>query len=151
MENSLKLTESVEDYLEVMYNLQNEKGSIKIKDIASKLNVKPPSVVEALKKLADHGIVSYEPYTDIQLNELGVEIAEEVIHKHLVLKNFLHILGVDKETADLDACSMEHVLDKSTINKLKKFAEFTELYPDADSFLDAFKYYEKHGKLPQYI
>lgn len=148
MEDSLKLTKSVEDYLEVMYNLQNEKGSIKVKDIASKMNVKPPSVVEALKKLADKDIVSYEPYSDIQLNRKGVEIAEDVIHKHTILKNFLHILGVDKKTADLDACSMEHVLDTSTINKLKKFAEFTEICPKADDFLDSFRYYEKHGKLP---
>ncbi len=52
MENSLKLTESVEDYLEVMYNLEKEKGNIKIKDIAYKMNVKPPSVVEAFKKVS---------------------------------------------------------------------------------------------------
>jgi DtxR family transcriptional regulator, Mn-dependent transcriptional regulator len=148
MENSLKLTKSVEDYLEVMYNLEKEKGAIKIKDIASKMNVKPPSVVEALKKLADHDMVSYEPYKDIKLNKKGLEIAEDVIHKHEILKNFLHILGVDMNTADADACSMEHVLDGSTIKKLKKFAEFTEIWPYADEFLDSFRYYEKNDKLP---
>ena len=148
MENSLKITKSVEDYLEVMYNLKMEKGVIKIKDIASKMNVKPPSVVEALKKLADRDIISYEPYTDIKLNKKGLEIAEDVIHKHEILKNFLHILGVDVNTADEDACSMEHVLDGSTIKKLKKFAEFTEIWPYADEFLDSFRYYEKNGKLP---
>jgi Mn-dependent DtxR family transcriptional regulator len=148
MENSLKLTKSVEDYLEVMYNLEMEKGVIKIKDIASKMNVKPPSVVEALKKLADRDIISYEPYTDIKLNKKGLEIAEDVIHKHEILKNFLHILGVDMKTADEDACSMEHVLDGSTIKKLKKFAEFTEIWPYANEFLDSFRYYEKNGKLP---
>jgi len=148
MENSLKITKSVEDYLEVMYNLKMEKGVIKIKDIASKMNVKPPSVVEALKKLADRDIISYEPYTDIKLNKKGLEIAEDVIYKHEILKNFLHILGVDVNTADEDACSMEHVLDGSTIKKLKKFAEFTEIWPYADEFLDSFRYYEKNGKLP---
>ena len=148
MENSLKLTQSVEDYLEVMYNLEKEKGAIKVKDIALKMNVKPPSVVEALKKLAERDIVSYEPYTNIRLNEKGVEIAEDVIHKHLILKNFLNILGVDMKTANEDACSMEHVLDGSTIKKLKKFAEFTEIWPNADDFLDSFHYYDKYGKLP---
>ncbi len=148
MENSLKLTKSVEDYLEVMYNLEKEKGNIKIKDIAYKMNVKPPSVVEALKKLAERNIISYEPYTDIHLKKKGIEIAEDVIHKHKILKNFLHILGVDMATADEDACSMEHVLDVSTIKKLKKFAEFTEIWPNTDEFLYSFKYYEKHGKLP---
>ena len=61
MDNSLKLTKSVEDYLEVMYNLEKKKGVIKIKDIASEMNVKPPSVVEALKKLAERDILFYEP------------------------------------------------------------------------------------------
>lgn len=148
MDNSLKLTKSVEDYLEVMYNLEKKKGVIKIKDITSEMNVKPPSVVEALKKLAELDIVFYEPYKDIRLNVIGVEIAEEVIHKHKILKNFLHILGVDMRTADEDACSMEHVLDGSTINKIKKFAEFTELWPYADNFLDSFRYYDKYGKMP---
>ena len=148
MENSLKLTKSVEDYLEVMYNLEKEKGTIKIKDIALKLDVKPPSVVEALKKLADHDIVSYEPYTDIKLNDKGVEIAEDVIYKHMILKNFLNILGVDLKTANEDACAMEHILDGSTIKKLKKFAEFTDIWPYAKEFLDSFHYFDKYGKLP---
>ena len=117
MENSLKLTKSVEDYLEVMYNLEKEKGAIKVKDITLKLNVKPPGVVEALKKLDERDIVSYEL---IQiLGWKGVEIAEDIIHKHMILKNFLNILGVDMKTANEDACSMEHVLDGSTIKKLK--------------------------------
>ncbi len=148
MRNSLKLTKSVEDYLEVMYNLEKEKGTIKIKDIALKLDVKPPSVVEALKKLADHDIVSYEPYTDIKLNDKGVEIAEDVIYKHMILKNFLNILGVDLKTANEDACAMEHILDGSTIKKLKKFAEFTDIWPYAKEFLDSFHYFDKYGKLP---
>ncbi|WP_223791457.1 iron dependent repressor, metal binding and dimerization domain protein [Methanobacterium spitsbergense] len=51
-----------------------------------------------------------------------------MIHKHKILKNFLHIIGVDMATAVEDACSMEHVLDVTTIKKLKKFAESTEIW-----------------------
>ncbi|AEG17784.1 metal-dependent transcriptional regulator [Methanobacterium paludis] len=148
MESSLKLTKSVEDYLEVMYNLYNEKKVIKVKDIASNLNVKPPSVVEAIKKLAELDLVSYEKYGDITLNKKGLEIAEGITHKHDILKNFLNILGVDMRTANDDACAMEHILDSATINKLKKFAEFTDVYPQAEDFLNSFRYYETHGKLP---
>ena len=93
------------------------------------MNVKAQVLLKPLKKLAERDIVSYEPYTNIKLNEKGVQIAEDVIHKHMILKNFLNILGVDMKTADEDACSMEHVLDGSTIKKLKKFAEFTEIWP----------------------
>ena len=147
MSSSLKLTKSIEDYLEVMYNLQKNTGTIKVKDIASNLSVKPPSVVEAIKKLSESELVSYERYGDINLTKKGMEIAENVMHKHDILKNFLNILGVDLKTADEEACSMEHVLDSTTINKLKKFAEFTNIYPDAPNFFEAFRYYEKHGKL----
>ncbi|MCE7698642.1 MAG: metal-dependent transcriptional regulator, partial [Methanobacterium paludis] len=104
--------------------------------------------VEAIKKLAELDLVSYEKYGDITLNKKGLEIAEGITHKHDILKNFLNILGVDMETANDDACAMEHILDSATINKLKKFAEFTDVYPQAEDFLNSFRYYETHGKLP---
>lgn len=144
--DSLKLTRSIEDYLEVMYKLHKTKGVIKVKDIATELNVKPPSVVEAIKKLSEMELVSYEKYGGINLNKKGMEIAESILSKHEVLKNFLGILGIEMEVADEDACAMEHVLDASTINKLKKFTEFVERYPN---ILGSFRYYEKHGKLPK--
>ncbi len=146
MENYLELSKSVEDYLKIMYNLQKDKGVIQVKDIASQLNVKPPSVVEALKKLSKKGIISHEKYGDIELNEKGVKIAEGLLKKHKVLKNFLSVLEVDNETANQYACAMEHVLDFKTIDKLKRFSEFTKECPE--DFMDSFNYYKKHGRLP---
>ncbi|KAF5073500.1 metal-dependent transcriptional regulator [Methanobacterium aggregans] len=148
MSSSLKLTKSIEDYLEVMYNLQKNNGTIKVKDIALNLNVKPPSVVEAIKKLSESELVSYERYGDINLTKKGFEIAENVIHKHDIIKNFLNILGVDMDTADEEACAMEHILNSSTINKLKKFADFAKMYPEAPNFFESFHHYEKYGELP---
>lgn len=147
METYQKLTKSVEDYLKVIYCLQKGKGVIQVKDIASKLNVKPPSVVEALKKLSEKGFISHEKYGDIELNEKGSKIAESIMEKHEVLKNFLKILGVDNETASKDACAMEHLLDFKTVNKLKKFSEFTQVCPR--DLIESFKYYNKHGQLPE--
>lgn len=147
MENSLKLTKSVEDYLKIIYHLQKHKGVIQVKDIACELKVKPPSVVEALKKLSEKGFISHEKYGDIELNEKGSKVAESIIHKHEVLKNFLRILGVDTETASKDACAMEHVLDSKTVDKLKRFSDFTQVCPG--NIIDSFNYYKKHGKLPK--
>jgi Mn-dependent DtxR family transcriptional regulator len=59
MDNSLKLTKSVEDYLEVMYNLEKEKGVIKIKDIASEMNVNLQVLSKLLKNLLN-GILSFK-------------------------------------------------------------------------------------------
>ncbi|PKL73320.1 MAG: metal-dependent transcriptional regulator, partial [Methanobacteriales archaeon HGW-Methanobacteriales-2] len=67
----MKITRSVEDYLEAMYSLELEQGTIRVKDVAETLGVKPPSVVEAVKKLSKMNMVSYERYGTIKLKEDG--------------------------------------------------------------------------------
>lgn len=147
-EDSIKLTKSIEDYIEVMYNLKKTKGTIRVTDIAEELNVKPPSVVEAVDKIFRLKLISREKYGEIKLNKKGIKVAEGIIHKHIIIKDFLNILGVDKETAEKEACAMEHILSNSTINKLKKFTEFIEIHLEDKEFLKSFKYYEKYNKLP---
>lgn len=142
-EDSIKLTKSIEDYLEVMYNLRKTKGTIRVTDIAEKLNVKPPSVVEAVGKISRLKLISREKYGEIKLNKKGIKIAEGIIHKHVIIKDFLNMLGVDNETAEKEACAMEHILSNSTINKLKKFTEFIEIYSENKDFLSSFRRYEK--------
>jgi DtxR family Mn-dependent transcriptional regulator len=141
--NSQKITRSVEDYLEAMYSLEQEHGTIRVKDVAQSLGVKPPSVVEAVKKLSQMDMVSYERYGTIKLKDEGVRIAEIVSCRHQLLKDFLILLGVDGDIAEKDACSMEHVMDVSTLNKLKKFVEFTDVYPNAYDFMEEFREYSK--------
>ncbi len=85
--NSLKLTKSMEDYLEVMYNLEKEKGIIRVVDIAEELNVKPSSVVEAVDKIYKLDLISREKYKEIKLNEKGIKAAKRVIRKHIILKS----------------------------------------------------------------
>ena len=143
----IKLTKSIEDYLEVMYNLKENKGIIRVVDIAEKLNVKPPSVVEAVDKISKLKLLSREKYGEIKLNEKGIRVAKGIIHKHIVIKKFLDVLNVDNKTAEKEACAMEHILSDSTINKLEKFTEFVEIYLKDDEFLASFKHYEKYGKL----
>ena len=146
VEKSLKLTKSVEDYLEVMYILKNTEGAIKVKDIASKLDVKPPSVVQAVQKLSESGLVTYERYGNINLTEKGLKVAIEIINKHDILKEFLIIFGIDNTIAEEDACSMEHILNPYTIQKMNKFVEFTKKNPATADFIKSFKYFDNHGR-----
>lgn len=141
--NSPKITRSVEDYLETMYYLEQEKGTIRVKDVAKNLGVKPPSVVEAVKKLSKMDMVSYERYGTIQLKDEGLRIGEIISCRHQLLKDFLVLLGVDEEVAEKDACSMEHVMDVSTLGKFKKFVEFIDVYPNAQDFLEKYREYSK--------
>ncbi|MEG3224799.1 MAG: DtxR family transcriptional regulator [Methanobacteriales archaeon Met13] len=148
MKTNPRLSQSVEDYLETMYWLGKDKGEIKVKDISQALDVKPPSVVEAVQKLSQMGLVSYQRYREIKLTSEGIQIAEGIMERHTVLEEFLNLLGVEVEVAGDDACAMEHVLSKPTICNLKSFAEFLEIYPQATEFMEAFHYYQKHGTLP---
>jgi DtxR family transcriptional regulator, Mn-dependent transcriptional regulator len=143
----MKITRSVEDYLEAMYSLEQKQGTIRVKDVAKTLGVKPPSVVEAVKKLSKMNMVSYERYGTIKLKEDGVKIAEEVLCRHQLLKNFLIMMGVDSEIAENDACSMEHVMDVSTISKLRKFVEFNDIFPNAYHYMEKFREYAEKGTI----
>lgn len=145
--NPIKITRSVEDYLEAMYSLEQELGTIRVKDVAEALGVKPPSVVEAVKKLSKMNMVSYERYGTIKLKDDGVKIAVEVSRRHQLLKDFLIMMGVDSEIAENDACSMEHVMDVSTINKLRKFVEFNEIFPNAYHYMEKFRQYAEKSTI----
>ncbi|BDZ70848.1 metal-dependent transcriptional regulator [Methanobacterium petrolearium] len=146
-----KLSKNMEDYIEVMYNLQTDKGVIRGIDIAEELNVKHPSVVEAVNKLSKKNLAYHEKYGKIKLSEKGIKIAKDIIYKHVTLKNFLNILDVDNVTAEKEACAMEHVLSNSTVNKLEKFTKFVGMHRDNGHFTKSFNYYQKHNKLPDKI
>jgi len=143
----MKITRSVEDYLEAMYSLEKEHGTIRVKDVAETLGVKPPSVVEAVKKLSKMNMVSYERYGTIKLKNDGIKIAEDVVCRHHLLKDFLIMMGVDSEIAENDACSMEHVMDISTISKLRKFVEFNDIFPPAHQYMEKFREYAEKGTI----
>ncbi|MBN2052798.1 metal-dependent transcriptional regulator [Candidatus Woesearchaeota archaeon] len=116
------LTKSFEDYLEAIYLLEQEKGAVRVKDVAKSLGVKLPSVTEAVRKMSKARLIEFERYGLIKLTGHGKIFAKEVYKKHKTLFNFLHkILGVNKSIALKDACEMEHGLSNITLNKLRQF------------------------------
>ena len=120
----MKLTKSLEDYLEAIYLIKKDKGAVRLKDLGKMLNVKLPSANQAIKKLAQNGLVDYEKYEFIKLTQKGERVAKSIYRRHEILFNFLtKSLGVDEKTAQREACSIEHHLSSQTINKLIKFVE----------------------------
>jgi len=123
----LDISKREEEYLETMYILHKNKGIIRVKDIAKMMRVKPPSVVDALKKLHEKGMVEYEKYDRILLTEKGREVAEETYSKHILLTRFfIDILGIPPEIAERDACQFEHYVSEITVQRIKEFAQFIE-------------------------
>lgn len=119
MQAGINLSESMEDYLEAIFNLIKENGSARVTDIANYLEIAASSVNQALKKLNQAGLISQEKYGPIKLTDSGLEAAEKIRCRHQILYLFLNkTLGVSKKTADQDACSMEHALSEESFSRM---------------------------------
>ena len=118
------VSKKAEDYLEAILKIAEQRGHTRTKDIASALNVKPPSVVEMVKRLDDMGLVKYKKYDGVELTPSGRAIARVVKDRHETVRAFLEILKVPKKIADKDACIIEHELNPKTIEQLKNFVLF---------------------------
>jgi len=127
---SIGLSESMEDYLEVILNLEKANKVARTKDIAKRMGVRQGSVTGALKNLEEKGLINYKPYSFITLTPGGEKIAREVTRRHSVLSDFLlRVLQLNEQTADDTACRMEHAMDKQTIDRLVRFIEFIDNCP----------------------
>jgi DtxR family Mn-dependent transcriptional regulator len=123
------LSRKAEDYLEAILNVTLEKGYAKTKDVAGKLGVSPPSVVEMFRKLDQIGMVEYRRYEGVVLTPLGREIAEVIKFRHDTLKRLLMLIDVPEEIADEDACMMEHELSEKSVQKIRLFVDFLDSRP----------------------
>lgn len=114
-----KSEESVEDYLETILILSRRLPYVRSIDIANELSYSKPSISVAMKNLRvnDYIAVSEEGY--INLTKSGKELAELILDRHTTLSNMLICLGVDKETAIVDACKMEHDISPESFNAIK--------------------------------
>ena len=106
----VKLSQSLEDYLEMVHMLRLANGIARVRDIAAALKVKMPSVAKAVIELKKQGLVTQEPYSGIELTSEGALVASQILNRHILLKSFLIKLGISEAIADKDACCMEHIL-----------------------------------------
>lgn len=110
----MKIQKSSEDYLETMLMLKEDRGYIKSIDIARHLDVTKPSVSYATKRLRENGYVTMDDDGLIHLTDSGMAIAAKIYDRHKMLARFLKLLGVNDETADNDACRIEHDISQTT-------------------------------------
>ena len=144
-------TASMEDYLEAIANLGGGTKVVRVKQISEMLGVKMPSVTSALKKLSGQELVEHERYGHINLTPEGDKIAGDVIGRHKALTRFFaQALGINPQTAEEDACKIEHVISPFSMERLAKFVEFIEACPlGSANFPSRYEYYIEHGELPQ--
>ncbi len=115
----MRLHRSGEDYLEAILILEQKQGYVRSSDVAEQMSVTKPSVTNATRLLREGGFLTMDEEKLIHLTELGREVAESIYERHCILTEALIILGVDPETAEQDACRIEHDISRETFEKLK--------------------------------
>lgn len=122
-----QLSESLEDYLEIIFELQQKQGAARVRDIARAKKVQMPSVTSALKRLEKEGLIIYEAREFARLTSSGENLSKSLLKRHYFLTSFLvDILKVDPKTAAKEACSMEHALSQKTMSRFYNFSQFLE-------------------------
>ena len=130
MSLKLEISSNLEDYLEAIYHLIEEKRVARARDIAERIGVQMSSVTGALKHLAAHDLVNYEPYQYVTLTPAGRQRARDILRRHEVLKDFFtDILALEAQVAEDNACRMEHTIGPAALERLVQFAEFLRSCP----------------------
>jgi DtxR family transcriptional regulator, manganese transport regulator len=114
-------SELVEDYVELIAELIDERKEARGSDIALRLGVANATVVKMLKRLHDHGLVTQEPYRAIFLTGDGWKMAEDGKRRHMIVENFLLALGVSTETARIDSEGIEHHVSEETLKVMARY------------------------------
>jgi DtxR family Mn-dependent transcriptional regulator len=126
--NTGQLSESLEDYLEAIFNVAGEHKVARCRDIAETLKVSRSSVTQAMHALAEKGLVNYKPYSYVTLTGKGTATAAKIVQKHTIISSFFaNVLGVNTAAAKEAACKAEHTLGPDVVGKLLCFIEFAML------------------------
>jgi DtxR family Mn-dependent transcriptional regulator len=118
------LSKAFEDYLKIIYklsdkNISPENKGVSTSDIADRLSISQASVSNMLKKLAEHDLISYEPYYGVELLPKGRKIALNIIRKHRVLEQFLvEKLGYSWDEVDVEAEVLEHAISNKFTDRM---------------------------------
>ena len=120
----MRPTESREDYLETILLLRREKGYVRSIDVAERLGVTKPSVSRAISLLKEARLLEMDPRDGaLTLTDAGHALAEQVYGRHQTLTRLLCALGVSEETADRDACRIEHVISEESMECIRRRLE----------------------------
>lgn len=119
----------MDDYLEQILNLIEEKGYARPVDISKNLSISQASVTNMLRKLDTEGLVKHEKYRGTILTDKGREIANAIITRHKKLTEFLRLFNIDEDTIYADVEGMEHHVSKDTLGVITALIE--ELKADA--------------------
>ncbi|WP_338473250.1 transcriptional regulator MntR [Niallia sp. XMNu-256] len=119
-------TPSMEDYIEQIYILIEEKGYARVSDIAENLSVHPSSVTKMVQKLDKDDYLVYEKYRGLVLTSKGKKIGQRLVYRHELLEQFLRVIGVKEELIYEDVEGIEHHLSWDSIDRIVDLVQYFE-------------------------
>ncbi len=142
------LTATMEDYLEMTYRLCQKCGYTRIHELSAALNVQPPAATKMVQKLAELGLLNYEKYGLIILNDRGTTAGAALLARHNTIERLLRTLGVKEEDILAETERVEHTLSDNTIAQLDLFLDFWQSRPDLDCHYRSFAQHRQNGASP---
>ena len=122
----MKLHASGEDYLEAILVLQKKSGIVRSVDLARHMGFSKPSISHAVGVLKNGGFLTVDEDGYLNLTNAGREVAEKIYERHQFFTEQLVAVGVDRETAERDACRIEHAISDTSFRKLKEKVQGTD-------------------------
>jgi DtxR family manganese transport transcriptional regulator len=113
------LCELIEDYTEMIADLIEAKGKVRVCDLAREMGVSHVNVIKTIKKLVREGYLVENMHPLIDLTPKGQELASYSKKRHLILFHFLRKLGVPENIAAEDVEGLEHHISPETLNALE--------------------------------
>ncbi|MBQ0138177.1 MAG: transcriptional regulator MntR [Kurthia sp.] len=132
-------TPSMEDHIEQIYLLIDQKGYARVSDIAEALSVLPSSVTKMVQKLDKDDYLIYERYRGLSLTPKGMKLGKRLVDRHSLLERFLRLIGVDEELIYNDVEGIEHHLSWNSIDRIADLIQVLEENPDIGEKLEALK------------
>lgn len=122
-----ELTQSLEKYLLAVYELNQTKKDIMVKDVADYLKIAGPSTADAIKALCQKGYVNYLPYNPISLTDKGNEAIALKLYRHNTIAEFLNkVLQIEKSQAEKNASNIEYSMTQDVLTKFVHFLDFSK-------------------------
>lgn len=131
------LTNSMEDYLEMIYRNSLECGYTRINEISKSLNIRPSSATKMVQKLSEIGFVNYEKYGIIKLTKKGKDMGSFLLKRHSIIENFLKNIGVKKDIL-VNIELIEHSVTKEALEKIDLLNRFLKENDDIKEKLQNF-------------
>lgn len=120
----------MEDYIEQIYLLIENKGYARVSDIAEALSVHPSSVTKMVQKLDRNEYLIYEKYRGLILTPKGKKTGKRLVYRHELLEQFLKMIGVAEENIYHDVEGIEHHLSWNAIDRIGDLVQYFEENPE---------------------